>query len=181
MNELESRINELPVTRKAFKIPVLRARTMKALRCVYCHDNVHMGALGVSNCSSCQTCFHDECREMLYGKSRCPTFGCEAILIDLGRPERQSAQSFGWELEFLSNNWSWKGALISGLNIVIAVFVTVAFTTLLLSMGLWFLTFRFPPMIIVGILMVLGSFLQAPAMFILSSQWLSRKTPLPSS
>lgn len=171
VNKVEARFNESKTPALA-----LTPRAMKTLRCVYCHDSVRMGALQVSNCPGCQICFHDECCEMRYGKSQCPTFGCDAILIKPTGQRRQRTQSFEWELDFLTQPWSLKGAVIAGLNVVVALFVTVTLTSLLLLLGLWFLTFRFPLMNLVGVLALLGSFLQAPALFILSSHWLSERT-----
>ena len=151
----------------------LTARPMKALRCVFCHDKVRMEGLAVSNCPSCQTCYHKECRELFYGKTTCPTFGCEAILEESSHrlPRRKP--------EFIERpifDWNLRRALTCGLNILLAMVVTVFFTTFLLALGLWFLTFKFPPMNLVGILVVLGGFLQAPALFILCSQKLTART-----
>lgn len=170
-------VGQIRVVASGSKV-ALTARTMKVLRCVYCHDNVRMGALNVSNCPGCQTCFHDECRELLCGKAQCPTLGCKAILRNPRKLRRRllPRRSFDWELEFLNEGWTLKGALISGLNIVVATFVTVALTSALLALGMWFIGFKFPPMKLLGFLAVLGSFLQAPALFILCSQWLSQRS-----
>jgi hypothetical protein len=57
---------------------VVKDTKQQLLRCVYCHDAVRRGGLGVENCGACGVCFHGECRELF--ASDCPTLGCERPL-----------------------------------------------------------------------------------------------------